>query len=39
MKMGLINYAVNRDKLDEEVNIKLKYILNNGPNAVKTVRK
>ena len=38
MKMGLINFAVNRDKLDEEVNIKLKYILNNGPNAVKTVK-
>ncbi len=38
VEMGLINYAVNRDKLDDEVQNKLNYILQNGPNAVKTVK-
>jgi len=38
LEMGLINYAVNRVDIDTEVQNKLKYILQNGPNAVKTVK-
>jgi methylglutaconyl-CoA hydratase len=38
VEMGLINYAVNRYKLDDEVQSKLDFILQNGPNAVKTVK-
>jgi methylglutaconyl-CoA hydratase len=38
LEFGLINYSVKRDLLDEEVNSKINLILNNGPNAVRTVK-
>ncbi|MFA5512244.1 MAG: enoyl-CoA hydratase-related protein [Candidatus Kapaibacterium sp.] len=38
LEMGLINYVVNRNNINSEVQIKIDYILKNGPLAVKTVK-
>lgn len=37
-QIGLINYAVDSDKLDEIVGKKVQIILNNAPNAIKSVK-
>ncbi|MBX3044240.1 MAG: enoyl-CoA hydratase/isomerase family protein [Candidatus Kapabacteria bacterium] len=38
LEMGLINYVVNRNNLNSEVQNKIDFILKNGPLAVKTVK-
>lgn len=38
LELGLINYAIERDMLNSVLDSKLEFILNNGPNAIKTVK-
>lgn len=37
-KIGLINYAVDTEYIDEIVNAKVQIILNNGPKAIESIK-